>query len=231
MLIEKLIRKLKNDPNYKWENPYSVRDLTCIMATRFGQALRGLFLKLFLKRSSGLIFLGSNVKVKHAYQLSVGKNFILEDNASVNALSDQGITIGDHVSIARDSIIFCTGIISQKGTGITIGHRTGINARAYLGGQGGITIGNDVIMGPNVQIFSENHNFAQPAMPIKQQGVTRKAVTIGNGCWIGAGATILAGVDIGDGCVIAAGSVVTKSVPANMIVAGVPARIIKSREI
>lgn len=231
MLIEKLIRKLKNDPNYKWENPYSVRDLTCVMAVRFAQALRGLFLKPFLKSSSGLIFLGSNVKVRHAYQIRVGKNFILENNVSINALSNQGINIGDHVSIARDSIIFCTGIISQKGTGITIGNRTGINARAYLGGQGGITIGNDVIMGPNVQIFSENHNFDQPGIPIKEQGVTRKAVSIGNGCWIGAGTTILAGVEIGEGCVVAAGSVVTKSVPANKVVGGIPARIIKSREV
>lgn len=229
MIIEKLIRKLKNDPNYQWENPYSVRDLVCIMAVRLIQASRGLFVKPLLKKSSGLIFLGSNVKIRHAYQLSVGKNFILEDNVSLNALSDQGITIGDQVSIARDSIIFCTGIISHKGIGITIGHRTGINARAYLGGQGGITIGNDVIMGPNVQIFSENHNFDRLNIPIKEQGVTRQAVSIGNGCWIGAGATILAGVQIGEGCVIAAGSVVTKSVPANTVAAGVPARVIKNR--
>jgi acetyltransferase-like isoleucine patch superfamily enzyme len=229
MFIEKLIRKLKNDPNYKWENTYSVRDLVCIMAVRLAQATRGIFLKPLLKKSSGLIFLGSNVKVRHAYQLSVGKNFILDDNVSLNALSEQGITIGDQVSIARDSIIFCTGIISHKGVGITIGHRTGINARAYLGGQGGITIGNDVIMGPNVQIFSENHNYDQLNIPIKEQGVTRQAVSIGNGCWIGAGATILAGVQIGEGCVIAAGSVVTKSVPANTVVAGVPARVIKNR--
>lgn len=229
MLIEKLIRKLKNDPSYKWESSYSTRDLITITAVRVAQTIRGLFLKPFLKKSSGFVFLGSNVKVRHAYQLSVGKNFILDDNVSLNALSNQGIIIGDHVSIARDSIVFCTGIISQKGTGITIGHRTGINARAYLGGQGGITIGNDVIMGPNVQIFSENHNFDQPGIPIKDQGVNRQAVIIGNGCWIGAGATILAGVEIGDGCVIAAGSVVTKSVPANVIVAGVPARVIKSR--
>jgi acetyltransferase-like isoleucine patch superfamily enzyme len=230
MIIEKLIRKLKNDPDYKWDNPYSTRDLIAITSVRVVQMIRGLFLKPFLKTSSGFVFLGRNVKVRHAYQLRVGKNFILDDNVSLNALSDQGITIGDHVSIARDSIIFCTGIISQKGTGITIGHRTGINARAYLGGQGGISIGNDVIMGPNVQIFSENHNFDQMGIAIKDQGVTRQAVCIGHGCWIGAGATILAGVEIGDGCVIAAGSVVTKSVPANTVVAGVPARVIKSRE-
>src|SRR3982751_5967409 len=102
MLLEKLIRKLKNDPDYKWDSTYSVRDLACIALIRCIQVVRGLLLKPFLKKSSGLIFLGSNVKVRHAYQLSAGKNLILEDNVSLNALSDQGITIGDHVSIARD---------------------------------------------------------------------------------------------------------------------------------
>jgi len=153
MIIEKLIRTLKGDPNYKWESPYSTRDLFSVGFHRFVQVVRGLFLKPFLKKSSGLIFIGSNVKVRHAYQLTAGKNLILEDGVSINALSEQGIILGDHVSIARNSILFCTGIIAQKGTGITIGHRTGISARAYFAGQGGITIGNDVIMGPNVQVF------------------------------------------------------------------------------
>jgi len=229
MLIEKLIKKLKDDPNYKWDSGYSANDLFRISLHRSIQIIRGLLLRPFLKRSSGLIFIGSHVKVRHGYQLSAGKNLILEDNVTINALSTNGITFGDNVSIARDSILFCTGIISQKGTGISIGDRTGISARAYMAGQGGITIGSDVIMGPNVQIFSENHNYADTTLTIKEQGVTKQAVVIGNNCWIGADAKILAGVIVGDGCVIAAGSVVTKSVPANSIIAGVPAKVVKSR--
>jgi acetyltransferase-like isoleucine patch superfamily enzyme len=229
-MIEKLIKILKNDPNYKWESSHSARDLFNISLVRAFQIIRGLFLKPFLKKSSGLLFVGRNVKVRHAYQVTSGKNLILEDNVSINALSFNGITFGDHVSIARDSILLCTGIISIKGTGINIGNGTGINARAYLAGQGGITIGNDVIIGPNVQIFSENHNFSDLDIKIKEQGFTKKPVTIGNNCWFGAGVTILGGVNIGDGCVIAAGSVVTKSIPSNSVVAGVPAKVIKSRE-
>lgn len=174
--------------------------------------------------------MGTRVKVRHGYQLSAGKNLILDDNVSINALSVNGITLGDHVSIARDSILFCTGVIAQKGSGITIGDRTGIGARAFLAGQGGIAIGNDVITGPNIQIFSENHNFSNLELTIKEQGVTKQAVVIGNNCWLGGSITILAGVTIGDGCIIAAGSVVTKSVPANSIVAGVPAKVVKSRQ-
>lgn len=228
-MLEKLIKILKKDPNYKWESSYSVRDLLSISFVRTLQIIRGLFLKPFLKKSSGLLFVGRRVKVRHGYLLTAGKNLILEDNVSVNALSANGIMMGDNVSIARDSILLCTGIISTKGTGITIGDRTGINARAYLAGQGGITIGNDVIIGPNVQVFSENHNFSNPEIKIKEQGFNKQPVTIGNNCWVGAGATILAGVTIGDGCVIAAASVVTKSIAPNSVVAGVPAKVIKNR--
>ncbi len=228
-MIEKLIRTLKNDPDYKWESAYTTRDLLSVGEVRFMQVLRGLFVKPFLKRSVGLVFVGSQVKVRHGYQITAGKNLILDDNVSINALSVNGIQLGDHVSIASNSILFCTGVIAQKGTGITIGNRTGIGARAFLAGQGGIIIGDDVITGPNIQIFSENHNFDDLSQTIKAQGVTKQPTTIGNNCWIGGGVTILAGVTIGNGCVIAAGSVVTQSVPENAVVAGIPARVIKTR--
>jgi acetyltransferase-like isoleucine patch superfamily enzyme len=229
LLIENIIRKLKRDPNYKWESHYSARDLIVFTSRRGFQLLRGFILRIRLKQTQGLLFAGTGVKVKHAYQLSTGKNTILEDNVFINALSEDGIILGDNVTIARDGILFCTGVIAQKGKGISIGNGTGISARAYFSGQGGITIGAECIFGPEVKIFSENHNYGDPTQTIKAQGVNRKGVIIGDNCWIGGGVSILDGVIIGKGCVIAAGSVVNRSIPENSIAAGVPAKVIKNR--
>ena len=91
-------------------------------------------------------------------------------------------------------------------------------------------IGNDVIFGPGVYLFSENHNFDNPDLPVSSQGETRKGVMIDDGVWIGTRAVILDGVKIGRNSIVAAGSVVNKDVPPYAIVAGVPAKIIKERK-
>ena len=172
-------------------------------------------------------FKGKNVVIKHRNSFRAGKNLILGNNVYLNALSKEGIILGDNVTIAQNSTLICTGVISNKGMGIVIGDNTGINNSCYFGGQGGITIGNNVIVGPNVKIFSENHNFDNPSVIIKNQGVTRLGVKIEDDCWLGAGATILDGVTLKRRTVVAAGSVVTKSFDGNCLIGGIPAQVIK----
>ena len=192
------------------------------------QICRGLFLKLFV-RTKGIAFCGPRVTVQHAHQFVAGRSLILEEGVQINALSSKGIIVGDNVTIAKYAILTCTGVIANKGVGIQIGNNCGIGAQCFLGGQGGIRIGDDVIIGAGVKIFSENHNYQDPEIVIRKQGESRKGVVIEANCWIGAGAIILDGVSISRGCVIAAGSVVTKSLPENSIAAGVPATVIRSR--
>ena len=86
------------------------------------------------------------------------------------------------------------------------------------------------MMSPRVSIYSENHNFSETTKPMIEQGVTRSFVKIEDDCWLAANSVILAGVTVGKGSVVAAGSIVTKDVPPYSIVAGNPARIIKSRK-
>lgn len=228
MLIEQVIGRLKKDPGYKFKSDYNAKQFFFIVYYRFFQLIRGFFIKLRIS-SRGFIFCGRRVVIEHSYLVSAEKNLIIEDGVHMNALSEKGIKLGHNVTIAKYAVLVCTGVIANKGTGISIGNNSAIGAQSFLGGQGGILIGNDVIMGPQVKIFSENHNYLQSDVIIRKQGESRRGVTIGNNCWIGAGATILDGVVIGAGCVIAAGSIVNKSIPANSVAAGVPAKIIRSR--
>ena len=90
---------------------------------------------------------------------------------------------------------------------------------------GGIDIGDDVMIGPNVQLISSGH----PLDPgTRRRSITTAPVRIGRGVWIAAGATVLQGVTVGDDAVVAAGAVVTRDVPPRTLVAGVPARAVRA---
>jgi len=118
------------------------------------------------------------------------------------------------------------------GKGLNIGDNSNMGIGSYLSntnGDGELTIGNNVIMGPDVLIKTENHNYSDTRRLIREQGFCSEPVIIGDDVWIGTRAIILPGVEIGEGSVIAAGAVVTKDVPPYTVVGGVPARIIKKR--
>lgn len=109
------------------------------------------------------------------------------------------------------------------GRNIHIGKNVFINSCCQFQDQGGIFIGNDCLIGHSVVMATLNHDFN----PAKRQNLHHAPIKLGNGVWVGAHATITAGVTIGDNAIVAAGAVVTKDVPANVVVGGVPARIIK----
>ena len=93
-----------------------------------------------------------------------------------------------------------------------------------------IKIGKNVMTGPYVKIFAFNHGTEYSNIPMIEQDVVEKDVIIGDDVWIGAGVIILPGCKIGNGVVIAAGAVVTKDIPDNVIVGGIPAKVIKKRK-
>ena len=110
------------------------------------------------------------------------------------------------------------------GKNINIGKNVFINSCCHFQDQGGIEIGNNVLIGHNVVIATLNHN----QNPKLRASIIPKKVKIGNDVWIGSNSTILPGVTIADGAIIAAGAVVTKDVKKNTIVGGNPAKFIKS---
>lgn len=190
---------------------------------------RGMIRKIFFKQSKGLLFIGKNTQIKSKKKIVMHGTALIEDGVKIDALSKGGIEIGENFSIGRNSIIECTGVISELGEKLTIGNNVGIAANAFISMRGYITIGDDCIFGPNVKIHAENHIFEDLNIPIRLQGAARKGIEIGSDCWVGSGVTILDGVKIGQGCIIAAGAVVNKDIPDYSIAGGVPARVIKSR--
>ena len=112
---------------------------------------------------------------------------------------------------------------------VNIGRFTRIGKNVYINhlcsflDMGTITIGNDVLIGPKVNILSEEH----PVNPKDRKALMVRPVVIKNGAWIGAGATILPGVTVGENSVVAAGAVVNKNVPDNTVVGGIPAKVMK----
>ena len=228
-VFETVIRRLKRDPGYRLNTPYGTRDLTTIVWLRGRQVLRGLLLRVRLGHAGWPLFCGRRVVVEHAYLLTCGPSCIFEDGVMISALAQQGVRLGRNVTIGKAAIVQCTGVVARRGVGLAIGNASAVGAQSFIGAQGGVRIGNDVIMGPGVRIFSENHVFDDPQVPIRLQGEVREGVVIEDDCWIGSGVTIVDGVQVGRGSVIAAGAVVTKSLPAFSVAAGVPARVLSSR--
>jgi acetyltransferase-like isoleucine patch superfamily enzyme len=229
--VERVVKRIKGDPSYRFTSEYRDGQLWAVLWYRGLQLVRGLPLRVRTPGLAGPMFRGRRVVVEHAGQFSAGPGLIMEDDVFVSALSREGggIRLGRNVTLGRGASLIATGVIAHLGEGIRMGDRCAVGAGSFLAGQGGIEIGDDTIMGPGVRIVSENHRFSDVTVPIRAQGVRRIGIVVGTDCWIGAGAIILDGVSLGQGCVVAAGSVVTGIVPPLSVVAGVPARVIRSR--
>ncbi len=227
-LCNKVIRHLGKDGYYLDESISSI-DLLNVLFTKFLEFIRGLWLRIFLKKSYGVVFVGRRVVIKHKRHLTLGRSVTLGPNVHINALCKGGIDVGNNVTIKEGCIIEGYGVLRNIGECLKIGNNVGISQHCFIAIRGRISIGNDTILGPNVSIFSENHIADSVEIPIVSQGERRDDVTIGNGVWIGTRSVILAGVKIGDGSIVAAGAVVTKDVEPYTVVGGVPAKLIKER--
>lgn len=128
--------------------------------------------------------------------------------------------------ILDESVWIMPPFYTDFGKNIKLGKGVFVNHACTFMDRGGITIEDDVFIGPKVNLITTNH----PINPNERKSTLSKPIIIKKNVWIGVNATILPGVSIGENSIISAGSVVTKNVPANVIVAGVPAKIIKQIE-
>ena len=159
--------------------------------------------------------------VKRAMAITANLNRLTFNDADeVRALFSE--LIGKKVD---DRFLLIPPFYTAGGLDIRVGRNVFINQNCTLYDLGGLDIGDDVMIGPNVSILTAGH----PLEPSQRRTATiGKPIVIERNVWIAAGATILGGVTVGENSVIAAGSVVTRDVPPNTLVGGNPARVIRS---
>jgi len=142
---------------------------------------------------------------------------------------NRGIVIGDHCYIHSGSRFILGTLDDNPHTDLIIGNYVQINWGCYISGEGGLEIGDRVLIGPNVCILSAGHGYIDDTKLIQEQGLTYGKIMIEEDVWIGGGSVILEGVRLGRGCVVGGGSTVAKDVSPYAVVAGNPANVIKWR--
>lgn len=225
--INRLITKLKGDTfELDKDIPLSYIFMLCI--SRLISLIYGIIRLRMFKR----IFISPSVKLVCPSKMHFGKNVSIERGCYIDALSKEGLFIGDNCSIGLNTTIKLTGSIRNMANKVVIGKNVGLGTHGYYGcGVGNLIIGDDTIIGNYVSFHPENHNYEDHNVLIRLQGVNSNGggIKIGRNCWIGAKATFLDGAQLGDNCIVAAGAVVNKAFPDNVIIGGVPARIIKQK--
>ena len=227
-LTEKLL-KIAGKEGYTLDPRISKRYVASLCWKYGFMLIRGWLFSMGHSSIDRTIFVGRGVKALEKRYLSVATKTKIHDKVYIDALSTDGVRIGCNVVLGRNTRIECTGSLKSIGKGIKIGDRSTFGSDCYFGAAGGIVIGCDVVGGQYIRFHSENHNFDHLDELIRNQGVSHKGIKVGNNRWIGAGAVFLDGAELGDGCVVAANAVVTKQFPANSIVGGVPAKVLRER--
>lgn len=171
-------------------------------------------------------YLGHHVTLRCPRHIELSAGVIIDDYVQLIATSQQypAISIGEN-SFVRSLAMINAG--PPEGF-VRIGKRSGVGQGALLYGNGGLTIGDNVMVAGHSSIVASSHNYDDPSIPMVDQGYSAKGIVIGDNVWVGAGARIVDGVTIGEGAVIGANAVVTRSVAPGQRVGGVPARVLKT---
>jgi acetyltransferase-like isoleucine patch superfamily enzyme len=219
-----LSRQASSVGRYVWEQ--ALMALVGWVPTVVGLGLRAVLYRLILKMD-GWCAIENGVRLRYASQIKLGHGVYLDQATYLHACP-QGIEIGAESIVMHGAILHVYNFRRLPHAGIKIGRNCLIGEYSVIRGQGGVVIGDRVYTSPFTQIVAVNHVYDDPHRPFVEQGITAEGIVIEDDVWLGSGAVVTDGVRIGRGAVVAAGAVVTKEVPPHTVVAGVPARVIKT---
>ena len=224
-LLQYFIRK--RNVNFAFDEHVTNRILLELFFSLFILRMRGFYYQIRLLTFNNL-YIGRSLSLKFAHNILLGNNVKIGKYVTLSGLGKNKFKLNDNVSIGDFSSVIISTSFNNLGEYIEIDSNTAIGEFAYLGGGGGLKIGAECIVGQYFSCHPENHSYQLNELSFRHQPTTRKGIVIGRNCWIGSKVTILDGVEIGDNCVIAAGAVVTTSFPSNVVIGGVPAKLLKT---
>jgi acetyltransferase-like isoleucine patch superfamily enzyme len=190
-----------------------------------GIALRAFAYRLML-RMEGWAAIENGVRLRFARHITLGDGAYLDRGVYVHACP-QGVRLGAGSLVMHGAVLHVYNFRDLPHAGISIGRDSLVGEYNVIRGQGGVTIGDRVYTSPLVQIVAVNHVFDDPTRSFTEQGITAQGIVIEDDVWIGSGAIVCDDVRVGQGAVVAAGAVVTQDVPPHVVVAGVPARVVR----
>lgn len=228
-ILQGLGRRAKGDSAFGIDDSISDRALAGFLARRMVMAIRGVVLVMRTRRWVWPVFVGRGVVVTDARHLRLSRGVTIGDYSRLDCLGRIGVVLGPGTTLRRGVQIEVTSTLKELAAGCTIGARVGISEGTFIGAKGQVSIGDDTDFGPGCRIIAEAHVFADPGQLIREQPLTRKGITIGGDCWLGANVVVLDGCTIGDGTVIGAGAVVTRDIGPGVVAAGLPARVLRPR--
>jgi acetyltransferase-like isoleucine patch superfamily enzyme len=198
-----------------------------ILPGALGLLSRKIFYKPLFKSVGRNVVFGRNLTIRQPHKIRIGNNVIIDDDCTLDAKGEtnQGITLGDLVTIGRFSSVVC------KDADITIGSHVniGTNVKIIAANQGKIKIGNSIDIGSGCHFSGGSYDYSDVNHLPSTRRIETKGIILEDLAWVGSGVIILDGVTIGSKSIVGAGAVVTNDIPANSLVAGVPAEVKKFR--
>lgn len=192
-----------------------------------GLFLRQIFYRPLFKQVGRKVVFGRNLVLRQPHKIVLGDQVIIDDDCTLDAKGEdnEGIVIGDMVTIGRFSAIVCKNADIEIGSHVNIGTMVKIIAA----NRGKIRIGNSLDIGSGCHFSGGSYDYSDADILPSSRRIETKGITVEDLAWIGAGVIILDGVTVGTKSIVAAGAVVTKDIPPYSMAAGVPAEVKKFR--